>query len=97
MNKVIGSVALAILMTGAIGCSNWNRMTPKPLDNSTIESEIRKNMAADGISGMHIDVNNGVVTLTGDVTSTSQRDQAIQDARKVNGVTTVVNRIAVKP
>lgn len=96
MKKVIGSIALSILMTAAIGCSNWNKMTPKPLDNSTIETEIRKNMAADGITGMHIDVNNGVVTLTGYVTSTTQRDQAIQDARKVNGVTTVVNRISVK-
>jgi osmotically-inducible protein OsmY len=97
MKKVIAAMALSVLMVGAIGCSNWNRMTPKPLDNTAIEEEIRKNMLRDGITGMHVGVDNGVVTLEGDAKSNAQRDQAIQDARKVQGVTTVVNRISIKP
>lgn len=97
MKKVISTLALSLLLSGAIGCSNWNRATPKALDNTAIEEEIRKNMAGDGITGMHIDVSNGVVTLSGDVKDSTQRNQAISDARKVKGVTEVVDRIAIKP
>jgi osmotically-inducible protein OsmY len=96
MRKVFAS-AVILTFLFALGCSNWNKMTPKPMDNTAIEEEIRKNMAVDGITGMHIDVNNGVVTLEGDVKTTTDRQKAIDDAKKVNGVTRVVSKIAVKP
>lgn len=90
------SLAITALLASLGGCSSWNRVTPKPFDNTAIEQEIRKNMAGDGITGMYIDVKNGVVTLSGDAKDFAQRDQAIHDARKVRGVTMVVNRIAIK-
>lgn len=96
MRKAWAPVALPILIASALSCSNWNRMTPKPLDNTAIEEEVRKNMAGDGITGMHIDVKNGVVTLSGDAKSVAQRDQAIHDASRVKGVSMVVNRITIK-
>jgi len=70
-------------------------MTPKPLDNAAIETEVRKNLAGDGITGIHIGVDNGVVTLEGNVKTSSDRRKAYNDAAKVNGVKRVVNRITV--
>ena len=68
---------------------------PAPLDNTAIQAEVRKNLVGDGITGISINVDNGVVTLTGKVNSTSDRDKAYNDAAKVNGVTRVINRISV--
>jgi osmotically-inducible protein OsmY len=70
-------------------------MTPKPLDNTAIETEVRKNLTGDGITGIQIDVNNGVVTLKGNVKTSSDRQKAYDDAAKVNGVKRVINRITV--
>jgi len=95
MKKTLASLVVSVFLFGALGCSNWNKMTPKPLDNTAIESEIRKNLAGDGITGLSINVDNGVVTLTGNVKSGSDRDKAYNDAAKVTGVTRVVNRISV--
>jgi osmotically-inducible protein OsmY len=95
MKKPLLSILAALsLVVSLSACSNWNRMTPKPLDNTTIETEVRKNLTADGISGLHIDVSNGVVTLDGHL-SAGDKAKAIADAQKVPGVTQVVDRISV--
>ena len=96
MKKTLVSITVALFLLG-VGCSNWNRMTPKSMDNKAVEEEIRKNMLGDGITGMTVDVNNGVVTLKGDVKTSSDKQKALDDARKVNGVTRVIDRIAIKP
>jgi len=95
MKKTLAPVVCLLLLFGALGCSNWNKMTPKPLDNTAIETEVRKNLAGDGITGIHIDVSNGVVTLDGNVKTSSDRSKAYDDAAKVNGVKRVINRITV--
>jgi osmotically-inducible protein OsmY len=95
MKKTLAPVVCLLLLFGALGCSNWNRMTPKPLDNTAIETEVRKNLTGDGITGIQIDVNNGVVTLKGNVKTSSDRQKAYDDAAKVNGVKRVINRITV--
>jgi BON domain len=98
MKKALASITVIFLLVGAVGCSNWNRYTPKAWDSTAIAEEIRKNMLGDGITGMTVDVdNNGVVTLKGDVKTTSDRQKAVDDARKVKGVTRVVDHIAIKP
>ena len=95
MKKTLAPVVCLLLLFSALGCSNWNRVTPKPLDNTAIETEIRKNLAGDGITGISIGVDNGVVTLNGNVKTSSDRQKAYNDAAKVNGVKRVVNRITV--
>jgi len=70
-------------------------MTPAPLDNTTMEAEIRKNLTADSITGLGVEIHEGVVTLSGHLANASDRQKAIDDARKVPGVKSVVNRIDV--
>ena len=97
MKKALTTLTV-VLVLSAFGCSNWNKMTPKSMDATAIESEIRKNQVADGITGMNVTVDkSGVVTLRGDVKTTTDRQKAIDDARKVNGVTQVVDQISIKP
>ena len=97
MKKTLASLTVVLLLTG-FGCSNWNKYTPKGMDATAIAEEIRKNQAADGITGMTVNVDKaGVVTLRGDVKNTTDRQKAIDDARKVNGVTRVIDQISIKP
>jgi osmotically-inducible protein OsmY len=94
MKKSLLTLALstALLLPA---CSNWNKSTPKALDNTAIEEEIRKSMAGDHITGISIDVSNGVVTLKGHL-SASDKQKALDDARKVNGVKSVVDEISIQ-
>jgi len=95
MKKTLGSLVLAATVLASFGCSNWNRMTPSKMDSTTIEAEIRKNMATDRITGLTVAVNDGVVTLSGHLPTSGDRQKAYDDAAKVNGVKSVVNRIDV--
>src|SRR5436853_7342113 len=95
MKKSLFALLMAASLIAPVGCSNWNRVMPAPLDNTAMEAEIRKNLTADKISGLGIDVREGVVTLSGHLAHESDRQQAIDDTRKVPGVKSVVNRIDV--
>ena len=96
MKKSFVSVLLSAGLLVLPACSNWNRATPKALDNTAVEEEVRKNLAADHITGLSIDVNSGkgVVTLKGHLSS-SDKAKALEDARKVPGVNSVIDEISV--
>ena len=97
MKKTALTISVALVVVLALACSNWNKMTPQPLDNKAIQAEVEKNLAADGLTTIvHVsEVHEGVVTLTGTVTSSSDRQKAYDDAAKVNGVKSVRNEIKV--
>lgn len=97
MKKTVITLALSLVLMVSFACSNWNRMTPAKMDNKTIQAEVEKNIARDGLTGtVHVsEVHEGVVTLTGTVKNASDRRKAYDDAAKVNGVTSVVNNINV--
>jgi osmotically-inducible protein OsmY len=95
MKKALISLIMSTALVAALGCSNWNRMTPKSLDNSSTASEIKKNLLVDHLTGIDVDVNEGVVTLTGHLSTAADRQKAYDDAAKVTGVKTVVNHIDV--
>jgi osmotically-inducible protein OsmY len=95
MKKLLVSIIMSAALVTALGCSNWNRMTPKSLDNSTTASEIKKNLLVDRLTGVDVDVNEGVVTLTGHLPTAADRQKAYDDAAKVTGVKQVVNHIDV--
>jgi len=95
MKKSLMAFAVFTLLIGS-ACSNWNRMTPKSMDSTTIEAEIRKNLAGDRITGLTVNVNNGVVMLGGHVKNATDRQTAEADAGKVKGVTSVVDNLTVE-
>jgi osmotically-inducible protein OsmY len=96
MKKAFASLVLSAALVSAIGCSNWNRNTPGPMDNTAIEDEIRKNLAVDHITGLSIQVHDGTVTMSGHVATAADRQKASDDASKVHGVKSVTNNIDVQ-
>jgi osmotically-inducible protein OsmY len=95
MKKLLVFIVMSVTLVVALGCSNWNRMTPKSLDNSTIATEVKKNLLADHLTGVDVDVNEAVVTLAGHLPTAADRQKAHDDAAKVAGVRKVVNHIDV--
>jgi osmotically-inducible protein OsmY len=94
MKKSFASVLISLALVSGVGCTGWNKVVPS--DNAT-EAEIRKNLMADHIDGMSINVDHDVVTLEGSVKNETDHQTAIHDAQKVHGVSRVVDKIAVKP
>jgi len=80
-------------------------MTPllaqkKPLTDDIINDQVRVKLASDSeIGGMaiEVDVHGGVVTLKGKVRTDKMRSKAEKVAKKVKGVTSVNNQLAVSP
>jgi len=69
-----------------------------PLTDDVINDQVRVHLANDqDVGGMKIDVDvhQGAVTLTGKVRSEKQRAKAEKVAKKVKGVTSVINKLVV--
>jgi osmotically-inducible protein OsmY len=92
MKKLIMVIATSALLAA---CSNWNRVTPAPLDNVATTAEVKKNLLGDNVTGIDVDSNNGVVTLTGHLATREARSAAVHDASKVPGVRKVIDHIEV--
>ena len=72
----------------------------KPVTDDIINDQVRVKLASDAeIGGMAIDVDvhQGVVTLKGKVRTDKMRSKAEKVAKKVKGVTSVNNQLAVSP
>lgn len=86
--------------TGTAPGSGTGSTVGTQIDDSALTASVKSAlMANDNVRSLDIDVetNNGVVQLSGDVTSQTQIDQALQVARGVSGVREVENRLTVKP
>ena len=71
----------------------------KAVSDDTIYDNVRRKLASDPLvkgGGLNVDVKQGVVTLTGTVETQRQKDKAARIAKKVKGVKSVVNSIALK-
>jgi hyperosmotically inducible protein len=78
-----------------IGSKTWGQA----LDDKVIGSKIKAKLVSEpGIRSLNIDVdvNKGVVTLTGIVKFKYQKDRAIEIARTTSGTVSVVDNIRVK-
>jgi len=72
--------------------------TGEVLTDAAVTSELKtKFLAEPGVSGLdiHVDTNNGVVTLTGTVKSKAEANKAMMIARDSKGVKRVVNHMKV--
>src|SRR5690348_15857716 len=94
MRRYLGLI-LASLVLIAAGCKG----TPGRSD-SQIASDVQNKINTDNNlpdKQVTINANNGVVTLSGDVSSDAARNAAANDAAQVDGVKTVVNNLQVVP
>ena len=87
--------ALVIFLFGAAFCL----AADKPVTDDLIHDNVMIKLANDQIvkgGALNVDVKNGVVTLTGQVENTKQRDRAAKLAKQVKGVKQVVNNLNLK-
>lgn len=69
------------------------------LSDGAVTAKIKSKMALDDtVKALAIDVDtdNGVVTLSGSVTSPTEKAKAVQLARETAGVTSVVDRLVIR-
>ena len=95
MRRYLG-LTLAFLVLVAAGC---NRVGSGRTD-AQIASDVQNKINTDNNlpdKQVTINANNGVVTLTGTVSSDAARNTAASDAAQVEGVKTVVNNLEVAP
>jgi hypothetical protein len=85
-------LALGILTAGIIGTTSCSRR----LTNAQTLSEVQNKLRFDGrlaMSRFQVIGANGIITLAGFVNTPEQRTAAVQDARQVPGVETVVDNL----
>ena len=67
--------------------------------NAALTAKIKSKMALDDTieaGGINVDTNGSVVTLRGHVSSNAEHARALQLARETDGVTSIVDQLAVK-
>ena len=87
------------MILAVAACSSLNQVTPAAMDDEAIEAEIRANIA-EAVTGQTFDigisVDDRVVTLTGTVDTSAQRQRIIDAAADVEGVRRIINNIQVR-
>src|SRR2546423_11082752 len=102
MRSLIAAFVLAVAVTaGVAGCAvtKGQESTGQYVDDATITTRVKARFAKDPtVSATHIKVETmkGAVQLSGTAKSEAERDQAVQLARSVPGVTDVKNNIQVE-
>jgi BON domain len=89
--RVVCIGVLSLVALGTTGCSR--RRT-----SSQIVSNVQNNIRTDGrmqMARVQVVATNGVVTLSGYVTSDEQRNATMQDASRVEGVRTVIDNLRI--
>jgi len=92
----ICGVVVVLMATAAILAQS----TTQVLSDAEITSSVKTKLLADTtVGGLKIDVDtkDGVVTLTGPVSTSAERAQAIRLATNTGGVKKVVNKLVVDP
>jgi hypothetical protein len=88
-------VVLVSLALFAVGCSRMGSRT-----DAQVASDVQSKISSDASvpdKQLTINANNGVVTLSGNVSSDAARNAAASDAAQVSGVKTVINNLQVAP
>lgn len=94
MNKQHLIIVLGALI--ALASANCER---RGVDDSVITTIVKSKLAVDNetsSANINVDTMNGVVTLTGVVTTRANKEQAERIARSVEGVTRVINNLTVE-
>ncbi len=98
MNRKLILVFMASILVLLSACTSLNKITPKVMDDEAIELEVRKNLGEDlelKSLGLGVDVNGGVVTLSGHVETNELKKKATDATNDVEGVKSVINNLHV--
>ena len=91
--------ATALLGTAACSATRTQRAPGEQVDDAALLTSVKSALIADSASNaadVNVDVNRGVVKLSGFVDTSKDKSNAAQIARNVDGVKEVQNDIAVK-
>jgi osmotically-inducible protein OsmY len=93
---VLYPLALALVL--AMGC-NTTQSPEQQFDDTAITTSVKSRLATDielsTITGIEVNTTNGVVTLSGQVSSDAVKRRAGEIAENVDGVVRVANNIEV--
>src|SRR5579859_6365394 len=89
-------VSLVMLALLTAGCS---RIGSGSRSDMQVAGDVQSKINSDTTvpDKITVNANNGVVTLTGNVSSDAARNAAVNDASHIDGVRTVVDRMKVAP
>lgn len=89
---------LALMLVLVMGC-NMTQSPERQIDDTAITTSVKSQLATDielsTITGIEVNTTNGVVTLSGQVSSDAEKRRAEEIAQNVDGVVRVTNSIAV--
>ena len=88
-----------IIVLGALLALSSANCERRSGDDSVITAVVKSKLAVDNetsSANINVDTRNGVVTLTGVVTTQANKEQAERIARNTEGVTRVINNITVE-
>ena len=101
MNKKIVTVIAATALLGMAACSSTRtqRAPGEQVDDAALLTSVKSALVSNPVTEageINVDVNRGIVKLSGFVDTSKEKSQAGQVARNVDGVKEVQNDIAVK-
>ena len=101
MNKTLVALIASTAVLGMAACSatRTQRAPGEMVDDATILTSVKAKLVSDKVTDagdINVDVNRGVVKLSGFVDNAEQKSEAAKVARNVSGVKSVQNDIAVK-
>lgn len=101
MKKTLVALVAGTALLGMAACSatRTQRAPGEHIDDAVVLTSVKSALASDPVTKageINVDVNRGVVKLAGFVDTSGEKSQAGNVARKVDGVKSVKNDIAVK-
>jgi hyperosmotically inducible protein len=101
MNKTLAALIAsgAVLSMAACSATRTQRAPGEQVDDAAVLTSVKSALVSDKVTDagdINVDVNRGVVKLSGFVDNPQQKAQAADVARRVDGVKSVQNDIAVK-
>jgi hyperosmotically inducible protein len=101
MNKTLVALIASVAVLGTAACSSTRtqRAPGEQIDDAALLTSVKSALVSDPVTEageINVDVNRGVVKLSGFVDSSKEKSAAGDIARKVDGVQSVQNDIAVK-
>jgi len=99
IKPILGSIAIALLLSVAGGTAMTRETAGQNVDDSTITASVKSKLAADKLGSLtriDVDTTRQVVSLNGIVESPEQKARAEQLASQVSGVKKVNNNLQIQ-